>query len=276
MIIDCFPFFNELDLLEVRLATLDPVVDQFILVESALTQTLKPKPLYFANRDTEPDRFAKYRDKILNVIIPAERCPSNDGNLWAMEHFQRNYIKQGLDHMHKYITPLKDTDVVMISDLDEIPRPELVTQAAKMDGANLLAFDMSFHAYYANLVSPKKGWIGTVMTKMETLNVIDPQDIRNMKDQAARIDNAGWHLSWLGGWEKAYTILVSCIEPLDKSEVPSKEEFQRIFHERVKNGGHFHLTIKDDSVPLVVDNSEDLLPWFLESNRDKFPDLFYK
>lgn len=275
MIIDAFPFFNELDLLEVRLATLNDVVDQFVLVESELTQTRQPKPLYFANRSTEPDRFAKYRHKILNVIVPADRCPTNDGNLWAMENFQRNYIKKGIEHLKLYgerkPTP---TDIVMISDVDEIPSPEIVAQAAKLDGANCLAFGMSFHAYYANLVSPNKGWIGTVMTKVETLDVIEPQDLRNIKDSAPVMHSAGWHLSWLGGWEKAYTKLQSCIEPLDKSEVPSKEEFKKTFEERVKNGGFFHLTTKDDSVPLVVDNSASIIPPYLHENREKFPNFF--
>jgi hypothetical protein len=97
-----------------------------------------------------------------------------------------------------------------------------------------------------------------------------------MKDQAPRIDGAGWHLSWMGGWEKAYTKLLSCIEPLDKSEVPSKEDFKVIFEKRVRDGGHFHLTTDNDSVPLVVNNSVGLLPPYLEANREKFSSLFYK
>lgn len=266
MIIDAFPFFNELDVLEVRLETLDPIVDMFVLVEANKTQTLKSKPLFYGDN---AGRYKKFWKKIHRVVV--DDCPESNDHLWKMENFQRNCIKRGLNGLS-----LDPTDVVMISDVDEIPKPELVAQAAAMDGANLLAFDMSFHAYYANLVSPKKGWIGTVMTKMETLNVIEPQDIRNMKDQAPRIDNAGWHLSWMGGWEKAYAKLLSCIEPLDKSEVPPKEEFKRIFEERVRNGGSFHLTTQDNSVPLIVDNSFGLLPPYLEANKEKFPDLFYK
>lgn len=270
MIIDAFPFFNELDLLEIRLNTLNDVVDYFVLVESELTQTRQRKPLYFLDN---LDRFAKFRHKIINEAIPAHECPSNDGNLWAMENFQRNRIKVCLQTMKK-MHGLSGTDIVMISDLDEIPSPSMVLQASKMDGANCIAFDMSFHAYYANLVSPKKGWIGTVMTKVETLDVVEPQDLRGIKDFAPRIDNAGWHLSWLGGWEKAHTKLLSCIEPLDKNEVPSKEEFKKRFNERIKDGGHFHLTINDDSVPLAVDNSSALLPPYLQENREKFKHLF--
>lgn len=263
MIIDAFTFFNELDLLEVRLSTLYPVVDRFIIVEADRTQTLKHKPFYFFDNR---DRFKKFSDKIIYVLVTD--CPqSNDGNLWKMENFQRNCIKRGLGG-------LKPTDVVMISDLDEIPDPNVVKKAAEMDGANCLAFGMSFHAYYANLISPKKGWIGTVMTKVETLNVVEPQDLRNVKDSAPRIDNAGWHLSWLGGWEKAYNKLISCIEPLDKREVPAKEEFKKIFELRVRDGGFFHLTTHNDSVQLSVDNSLDILPPYLADNKDKYPHFF--
>ena len=274
MIIDAFCYNNEEDILDIRLNTLNDVVDWFILVESELTQTLQKKPTHFASRSTEPDRFAKFRHKILNVVIPAQECPSNNGNLWAMENFQRNYIKRGVEHLKLLGVKVEPTDVVMISDVDEIPKPEVVKRVAEMDGANCLAFGMSFHAYYANLLSEGKGWVGTIMTKVETLEVIEPQDLRNVKDSAPRIDNAGYHLSWLGGWKKAYEKLNACIEPLDKSEVPTPEEFERIFTERVKNGGFFHLTTQDDSVPLTINNSSEILPHYLHENREKYAKFF--
>jgi len=274
MIIDAFTFFNELDLLEIRLNTLDPVVDFFLLVEANKTQTLQDKPFYYEENKA---RFEKFKHKIIHVKLT--KCPTNEGNLWTMENYQRNAIKKGLEladqtWMKESNPRLQPTDVVMISDLDEIPNPDLVLQAAKMDGAHCLAFGMTFQAYYANLVSPKKGWVGTVMTKVETLDVIEPQDLRNIKDSAQRIDDAGWHLSWLGGWEKAYTKLLSCIEPLDKSEVPSKEEFQKTFEGRVRDGGFFHLTTANDSVPLQISDDPKYLPPYLAANRDKYPQFF--
>lgn len=265
MIIDAFPFFNELDLLEIRLNTLDSVVDKFVLVEAGKTQTLQDKPYYFAENK---ERFEKFLHKIVHVKV--NTYPSNDGNLWAMENHQRNQIKLGIEE----IQGIQGTDIVMISDVDEIPDPNIVAQAAKMDGANCLAFGMTFQAYYVNLTSPKKRWVGTVMTKVETLNVIEPQDLRNIKDSAPRLDDAGWHLSWLGGWEKAYTKLQSCIEPLDKNEVPSKEEFEKIFMSRIKDGGFFHLTTANDSVPLAVTDDPNFLPPYLLANKDKYSHLF--
>lgn len=66
MIYDCFSFFNELDLLEIRLNTLDKVVDKFILFESTLTHTGNPKPLYYAENK---DRFAKFSDRIVHIVV---------------------------------------------------------------------------------------------------------------------------------------------------------------------------------------------------------------
>lgn len=66
MVYDCFSFFNELDLLEIRLNTLDSIVDKFILVESTLTHTGNQKPLFYAENKS---RFKKFNDKIIHIIV---------------------------------------------------------------------------------------------------------------------------------------------------------------------------------------------------------------
>lgn len=264
MIIDCFTFFNELDLLEIRLHTLDSVVDYFVIVEANKTQTLKDKPFYFEDNMA---RFSEFLPKIIYVKV--ENCPKENDHLWKMENFQRNQIKVGLERLN-----LSINDKIMISDLDEIPNPEVVRAIAEKEDIHILAFDMSFHAYYANLVSPNKGWIGTVLLKNEVLQAIEPQDVRNIKDKAPRVVNAGWHLSWLGGIDKVYEKLHSCIEPFDKSTVPTKEEFKAIFEERVKKTGQFHLINKDDdTVPLEIVGDE-VLPKHLVINKEEYSHLF--
>ena len=65
-IIDCFSFFNELELLEIRLNILDQYVDKFVLVEAAKTQTLKDKPFVF---EENKSRYEKFLDKIVHVYI---------------------------------------------------------------------------------------------------------------------------------------------------------------------------------------------------------------
>lgn len=112
---DCFTFFNELDLLEIRLNELDPVVDRFVLVEATVTQRGQPKSLFFReNRE----RFTKFLPKIEHVVVedmPAG--PQTKSNNWKRENFQRRAIMRGL-------ASAQADDFVLISDLDEIPMPK--------------------------------------------------------------------------------------------------------------------------------------------------------
>jgi beta-1,4-mannosyl-glycoprotein beta-1,4-N-acetylglucosaminyltransferase len=110
-------FNNELDVLEIRLETLDPIVDRFVLTEMVVTQNNKPKPLHF---EENKERFAKWLPKITHVIV--EDPPEGVGYDadWRREHFQRNASSRAL------YPDLEDTDVVLVTDLDEIPYPEAV------------------------------------------------------------------------------------------------------------------------------------------------------
>jgi hypothetical protein len=117
MIYDCFTFFNELELLELRLEELYPVVDYFVIVESDLTFSGKPKPLYLAEN---LDRFGKYADKIKLVATTADP----DVNSWQREYAQRRDIGYGLPNA-------RPTDIIMVSDADEIPRRSVVEKMNK-------------------------------------------------------------------------------------------------------------------------------------------------
>ncbi len=118
MIYDGFTFFNELELLELRLNELADVVDKFVLVEATQTHTGLPKPLHFQNNRA---RFSQFQDKIIHIIVddlPRAKNP------WVLERFQRNAIARGL-------TQCQPDDVILISDLDEIPRATTVTSASR-------------------------------------------------------------------------------------------------------------------------------------------------
>src|SRR5689334_5945992 len=116
MIYDCFIFFNELELLDIRLNILNEVVDKFVLVEATQTHQYKPKPLYYSDNK---ERFKAFHDKIIHLIV--DELPPNPTNgprnSWDMERFQRNCIARGLNDC-------KPDDVIIISDLDEIPDPK--------------------------------------------------------------------------------------------------------------------------------------------------------
>ena len=114
-IYDCFPFYNELDLLELRLTELYDHVDHFVLVEGNTTFTDLPKPFYF---DENKSRFNKFLDKIIHIRV--EDMP-HSSDAWVNDVFQRNAINRG-------IVDADDNDIIMISDLDEIIRPATVDE----------------------------------------------------------------------------------------------------------------------------------------------------
>ena len=91
MIVDCFPFYNELGMLKYRLETLSPVVDKFVLVESPRTFRGNPKKLYYQENK---HLFEKYSDKIVHVID--NNLVENPGNPWMNDAHQRNYVQEGL------------------------------------------------------------------------------------------------------------------------------------------------------------------------------------
>lgn len=220
-IFDCFPFFNELDLLEIRLATLDPVVDVFVLSEAPLTHRGQPKPLHFHENRA---RFEKYLHKIRHVV--ADDMPGGQGfeQNWVREIHQRTVLERALHDA-------QDEDVVMMSDLDEIPRPEKVTEAAQRRGT-LRVFRMRSFGFYANCETHPDNWwwLGTGMSEYrlargrfaDILRKI-PTRLRMLPEPGLRkrisvmlkahisyplrgirvsfVNKGGHHFSWLGGAE---------------------------------------------------------------------------
>lgn len=220
MIYDCFTFFNELDLLEIRLNELDKHVDRFVLVEATLTFQGKPKPLHYAENK---ERFKDFHAKIIHVVV--DQYPENiHENAWVIEKHQRNCIVNGLKDC-------RPDDVIMISDVDEIPRPEKIREAASLKGIRIFRQRMFY--YYLNCENATEigsngyYWNGTLMIRygdfkgviqdyremsMLMLNKFTPRLIRrvywklklfymfSLRGKRIRfIHNGGWHFSYLGG-----------------------------------------------------------------------------
>lgn len=219
---DCFTFFNELDLLEIRLETLDPVVDFFVIAEAPITYRADPKPLYF---ELNKQRFAKFLPKIRHIIV--DDLPTEKGfdQNWQRETLQRAALERGL-------ADAGDDDIVMLSDLDEIPTPAKIKEAITWHGT-LRVFHMRFFSYFANCEShPGTAyWVGTGMTeyrwakgrfeyvlkklpthlrmrpnaglrkrismRLKELSILLTRGLR-----IQRIRNGGHHFSWLGGADK--------------------------------------------------------------------------
>ena len=182
MLVDCFIFYNELDVLKKRLRYLDCVVDKFVLVESTVTHRGEEKKLFF---DENKKEFEEWSDKIIHIII---RDNPTDKDPWIRENFQRNCIARGL-------IEFKDDDIVMVSDVDEIPNRTALRLPpdVKMCSYNMIAFQYNF-----NYIQELEPWYGTVITTKEVLMQVSPQKMREMRWSIPRYKNAGWHLSSFG------------------------------------------------------------------------------
>ena len=122
-IFDCFTFYNELEMLDIRLHVLDSVVDYFVLAEIPKTHLGLDKEKIF---DLNRERFSKFSHKI--IYISSDKVPEAKGyGDWTIENFQRNLIFHGLNGKCDY------DDVIMISDLDEIPNPYILKNLKKVE-----------------------------------------------------------------------------------------------------------------------------------------------
>jgi len=194
MIYDCFQFFNEFDALEIRLEELDPLVDKFIICESTLTHNNKPKELRFLKNK---DRYAKYLSKINYIVY--DKFPENI-DYWALESGQRQYMINGID-----MENLKDNDIIMVSDVDEIPKRSFLKRL--INNFNYSETVTICHKlYYGKIIyevvepAIHKNWGGTVVipSKFFKKNP-DMQYHRNLKDNWIKFTNTGsWHFSYMG------------------------------------------------------------------------------
>ena len=198
-IVDTFLINDELDILELRLRYLDPVVEYFVIVESDHSFSGKPKPYHFMeNRD----RFKPWADKI--VHLPIEQDPSQfefkevktytpDDGAFQMEA----QCRLALQHADGYID---DDSILLLSDVDEIWNRKLAPHFDKhLTAYSTLSFHMEFFAYQfnnKNTYGPDVNWFGTVATKGFTWKSHHPQYFRDNRHSGNIIHPGGWHFSW--------------------------------------------------------------------------------
>lgn len=200
MILDCFLFSHEIDILEGRLEYLYDSVDYFIIVESNLTHSGESKSLkYLENKS----RYKKYLEKILYFPFYANRNdydftrkPVNDHDFeagtWKIENAHRNYISEALKFF-------PDNATVIISDLDEIPHKSCIPMAEAAFTTEWLAFsfNQTYFAYNFNQRLESE-WRGSVITKNWYARQKTPQWLRYQRYLMPFFPEGGWHLTYWG------------------------------------------------------------------------------
>lgn len=253
-LLDCFLFNDELELLEIRLHELDRIVDMFVVVESDRTFTGAKKESTFLNNR---HKFRDFTNKITHVIV---RDMPDNCDAWTRERWQRNAIVRGLKN-------LRDTDVVMISDADEIPSP--LAASCSNVAKRLWTFEQRLSYYHVNRYAQHNGlWHGTQALPYGLLKLTTPQAVRDQRNGCKlTVADGGWHFSYLGGSARIANKLKSFAH--QEYNTPERTDEQGITRDITEGNDLFTSGKKWLVAPL---NKEDV-PRYLWDNQEKFAHL---
>lgn len=195
-VFDCVTFFNEFDVLELRLEEMAPAVDVVVIAESAVSFQGRPKPLLFGENRA---RFRRHLSRIRHVVV--DDMPAGEDN-WAREFHQRDALKRAL-----YDAP--DDATVIISDVDEVIRRRAVEQAHEAGAFRFFLQDL--HLYFLDrragpwMKAYAAPW--SEIRAMPSLTAPRATEMRYLEERGLDpalhvIPDAGWHFSWMGGVER--------------------------------------------------------------------------
>lgn len=200
-IYDCFTFYNELDLLELRLTELNDYVDYFVLVEANTTYTSNPKPFFY---EENKSRYAQWADKIIHVKV--EDMPQHP-DAWVNDRYQRDQIFRG-------IKDADSGDLILVSDLDEIIRPAAIEYMRNSE-QSLFALRMTLHNFRFNYMRVNEGKysIWSMAGRRSLFDDIKPDGFRQLRfnfmdapyqfrnNGCEVVEHAGWHFGYMGDKE---------------------------------------------------------------------------
>lgn len=264
MIYDGFLFFNELDLLEIRLQELDSVVDRFIVSESHYCHNGTDKPLYYADNKS---RFKDFNHKIIHVVddsiiygLPTYNvAPFGGSNCTWVENNQRNAVGQGL-------CQASDKDIILLGDIDEIPKKECVKNMQLGNKNHSVCFVMDIFYYYLNNKMMNSGWSGTVASWVGTFRTMQAIRDTRMDDASpkrTRMGNAGWHFSYMGTPEMI-------TEKLQVSADTANYKYDLEWVKRtLTNGGDVRSKMRGGGREFIP-QPFSILPGYVQQNLEKF------
>ena len=289
-VFDCFMYFDEDQVLELRLNILNDYVDYFVIVESTYNHKGEKRKLLF-----DEAKFEKFRDKIIYIIydqIPNKIETINQEDPKKMkdhkyimnavyrENSQRNFIMEGLKNA-------QENDLILISDVDEIPK--LDELKLNEIGNEILVFKQDMFYYKFNLNIPNFKWSGTKGVKMKKL--LSPQWLRNVKDKKYpfyRIDtffsekkytnikiisDGGWHFSNLKSPEKIEHKLRSYLhhKEFDEESLTIEQIDELIKKKQAIYDLRVDKRVNKVGSGVVLNNFEiEKLPSYLQKNIEKY------
>ena len=289
-IYDCFMFYDEKMILDLRLNCLNKHIDKFIIVESSFTHSGEKRDLLFNIND-----YPNFKDKIIYIVLEEQpkdliELSKSDTfdqenskyilNALKRENLQRNTIEKGL-------LSASPDDIVIISDVDEIPDLDKVDFNNKNN--DIILFKQKFYYYKFNLKLISFDWHGSKACKRK--NLISPQWLRNIKDKKypfwrldtifskkkysniSFIEQGGWHFS---NMKTAEDIEKKMRTYLHHREYDVKPLGVDRIKEIIKNKKSVY-NLKTDMKNEKIDGTQDLsisnikeLPFYIQNNINKY------
>lgn len=209
MVYDCIPFFNELDILKLRLNILNPVVDKFIIEEATVTFSGEPKELCFEKNKA---LFKEFLPKIEYIVV--DDSPM-DVTTHLRDKFQKNALARGLSEA-------SEEDVIILSDVDEIPNPDALRKIiTEFDKDKIYHFAQRMFYCFLNMEEvsgsllsitgefPKverKMWLGTKVFGKKSIpanGIIELREAPTTAPNAVRVADGGWHFGYMGSRQES-------------------------------------------------------------------------
>jgi len=289
-IYDCFMYFDEDLLLDLRLNSLNKFVKKFIITEATYTHNGSRKKLNF-----DINKFRKFKDKIIYIVV--DKQPDNildlldndtkeqKGEKLILNGMARDYFQR--ENLSKGVREAADDDLILISDLDEIPNLNQLN--FKNIKNNIIIFEQKMFYYKLNLFYEDYTWLGTKAVKRK--NFISPQWLRNIKGKNYpkwRIDtlfskkkysniyfveNGGWHFTCLRTAEDLEKKLLNFAHHYEYEEsglnINNLKQLiaeKRVMYDHTADQKEFKWSGK--SFLKNLDNN--LLPEYVSSNLEKY------
>jgi len=279
MIYDCFQFFNELDILKMRMNIMSPIVDKFVISESTVTFSGADKPLYYADHKED---YKEFEDKIIHVVVddtPMDTTP------FLRDSHQKCAVARGLANASK-------DDIVIFSDVDEIPNPDTVkkvldnfdpTKIYALAQRNFYCFiDMeettgnllSITGEFPGIEGTDRKWLGTKICTVGMLDNMTTEQLRDKanQDKMIRVDNGGWHFSYMGGDKK--TSATKRVQY--KIQSAAHQEYnKRQYLWKVRSNIKNHTDILGRESKFEIVPIDDTYPEYLRTHQKEYKHLIY-
>ena len=266
-IFDCFQYFNEENILDIRFNILNEFVDNFIIVESTINHQGKSKKLNF-----NINNYKRFKNKINYIVVddtPENIKRPHEGGESLVEQHQRNSIMKGLKKAN-------DNDLVILSDVDEIPD---LRKLNEFDKNNYAVFSQKMFMYKLNLLNLKENnWHGSKICLKK--NFKSPQWLRDLKFKKYpfwRIDKirniqiineGGWHFAYLQTPENILNKIKSFAHgEFNRTDIANEKNIELKIKtgQDIFNRGYDLKKVEvDSSFPrYILENKEKLKKWII-------------